>query len=155
MSEDPRLGPVAEQAGQDSQRLEWQVVLARQQPGKAAAALGVVVALLIVIDTLWGSSLWTGIAAALFFCAIGDFFFPLRQVVGPEGASSHGCFQRQRLAWEQVARCLCAEDGFWLEARRPNPGRRARGLFLWAGKHRAELSQLIARYRPEALSETP
>ena len=146
MSETPAAGleSLAARSGEGEQtlpRLEWEVSLARRQPGKAAAALGIVGGLLIVIQALWGSSLWTGIAGALFFCAIGDFFFPLRLAVGPEGASSRGFFQRQRLSWNEVASCRAAEEGFWLERRR------GRGLFVWAGEHGAEITRLIAHYR--------
>jgi len=154
-------------------KLEWQVVLARRQPKKALIALAVVMSLLVLIEGLWGSSLWTGIAAMLFFCAIGDFFFPLRLSVGPEGVSSLGFFKRQRLRWEQVAECVPVEDGFWIQARNAvcHPERsegppaasmaggrffaslRMTGIFLWAGERQAEIAPLLSHYRPEIMGK--
>src|SRR5688572_13193033 len=99
--EDERAAPAS---------LEWRVWLARRQPGRAAAVIGIVALVVAAGLSLFRSPLMALAGAALLMGAVGEFLFPTRYRLTAAGAEVRNLVFWRRLAWTEVKRVYAGED---------------------------------------------
>ena len=82
----------------------WTIHLARRHPGKAVAAVLVMVFALFAVAALSHSALVVIVAALLLFAATAEFFVPVTYTLDASGAHVRYLFIHRFLPWSRVRR---------------------------------------------------
>jgi len=127
--------------------LEWSVHLARRRPGQAAAVAGVIAAAAVAAGCGFRSVTLGLLAAVLLTAALGDYFFPVRYTLGPEGVEACGLWHRRRMSWARVRRVIRDELGVKLSPL-PGPSRLEayRGIYLRFEDNAEDVMAFIAHH---------
>jgi hypothetical protein len=99
-----RLAADRSPAARGAGPLTWRVHLARRQPGRAVGAVAAALAAGAWAYLLFGSLLAALATTGLLVAAVGEFLFPIRYRIGPEGAEARNLFAWRRIAWRDVRR---------------------------------------------------
>jgi hypothetical protein len=128
--------------------LEWRVWPAREQPARAAAAVG-----LALFVGLLALLVFHGIAAALVSSlvvvgAAGEFLFPTTYRLSTEGAEARNPFGWRKIAWKEVRRVYTGEREIKLSPlERPGRGEAYRGVLLRCRGNQEEVAAAVRRCR--------
>jgi hypothetical protein len=99
------------------QDLTWTVHPARQSPGAALAAAGVIVALAAAAAALMESIGWGVLSLVLVVLPLHRFFLPNRFVLDEAGATADTLLRRRRIRWGDVRRFDPGTAGVLLSSR--------------------------------------
>ncbi len=96
---------------------EWRAFPAREQPGRAALGVGLVLLLAVAAGVMGQSAHWGGVAIIILVVALNRFFMPSRFVVSEEGICAQYPFSRRFVRWADVRRFASDVNGGFLSTR--------------------------------------
>lgn len=99
------------------QDLTWTVHPARQSPGAALAAVGVIAALAAAAGALMESIWWGMLSLALLVLPLHRFFLPNRFVLDETGATAGTVLRGRHIRWRDVRRFDPGTSGVLLSTR--------------------------------------
>ena len=137
-------------AGEDGS-LEWTVHLARRRPRQAAATAILVLAVSVWAFFLFHSLVPAAATAFLLTGAVGEFLFPIRFRLSPEGAEARGLVSWRRIAWTEVKRVYAGKEEIKLSPLEHGGRREAfRGVLLRCDENRDAVLAAVERFRDAA-----
>jgi hypothetical protein len=137
--------------------MTWTAHPARDQRGKAVAAIVVMVAMAWLVHGWVGVPGWGTFAALASFLvlllALNRFFLPTTFSIDKEGITARYPLRQQRLSWGEVRRFLCDQYGGYLSRRQI----RSRmdgfsGMHITFGDHQEDAEQMIRRFLPQEVA---
>lgn len=120
--------------------LEWRVWLVAKRPGRATAALALMLGGCLVIALAMAAAALGLVAFVLLMSATREFFFPVRYRLTDEGAWAEGVMNSHFIPWGKVKACYLSEEGLKLSPfRRANRLEPFRGVYLRFAGNRGEV----------------
>jgi hypothetical protein len=140
--------PDPREAGSTGEVIEWQVHLARAQPGKALAVAGAILAAAALCLSLFHNGLFALFTAAALLGATAEFLFPIRYRLTEEAAEMRNLHNWRRITWDEVKKAYLLDEGIKLSPlgvrTRVEP---FRGVLLRFGPGAGERETLLAAVR--------
>ena len=132
--------------------LTWRVHLAKEQPARAAMAVGVIVFFVIIVGAVMHNLFWPLLSLIFLVGSLHDFFLPMTFEINGCGVAAKGFGSHRVLEWERARRFFVTTDGVKLS---PLAGRSKledyRGVFLRCTGERRE--RVVEAIRARSVSE--
>lgn len=132
----------------DETTLVWTVwLLKREHPLRAVAALALVVLALYAGMHVVDNAFVVGLYAVILLAAIGEFLFPVRYRLSPDGASATSWYGRIHIPWSRIRRLQRDDKGLKVSVyQRDTLLDRFRGMYLRFEDNADEVLALARRF---------
>ena len=128
--------------------IEWQVHLARRQPGRAVLLLLGTLSCSLLCFSLFRNWLFALFTAGALLAATSEFLFPIRYRLTAEAAEMRNLHNWRRITWAEVRKAYLLDDGIKLSPLAvPNRLESFRGVMLRFGPGAGEREALLTVVR--------